>query len=525
MNVITNPVLRGFNPDPSIVRVEDDYYIATSTFEWFPGVQIYHSRDLMNWRLLKRPLDRISQLNMAGNGDSDGVWAPCLTYDNGLFYLIYTDVKSHKGAFKDTHNYLVTASSIEGPWSDPVYLNSSGFDPSLFHDEDGRKWLLNMRWDFRKGKNKFGGIVIQEYSEAERRLIGPVTAIFEGTEIGFTEGPHLYKRSGYYYLLTAEGGTRYKHAVTMARSATLLGPYEVDSHNPMLSSGGHPELLLQKAGHGSLIETPSGEWYMAHLCARPVDGFHCILGRETALQKCYWDEEDWLRLEGGGNVPSARVKAPALPPYLFAAEPEKDEFDGRQLGDQWNTLRIPPGPDWLSLSERPGFLRLKGMESLSSCHRQSLVARRQQAFSVEAETVVEFAPDSFQQMAGLILYYNTEDYVYLRITHLEQHGRVIGIIRSDRGVYDELLEADLPLPDAGAVYLRAVVSRDTLQFYYAVEAGSWSPAGGEIHIAHLSDEAKEPLRFTGTFIGVCVQDLGGTRRHADFDYFIYREME
>ncbi|WP_310829644.1 glycoside hydrolase family 43 protein [Paenibacillus pedocola] len=525
MNTIINPVLRGFNPDPSIVRVEDDYYIATSTFEWFPGVQIHHSRDLLHWRLLKRPLDRVSQLDMRGNGDSDGVWAPCLTYDNGLFYLIYTDVKSHKGAFKDTHNYLVTAENIKGPWSEPVYLNSSGFDPSLFHDEDGRKWLLNMRWDFRKGKNKFGGIVIQEYSQEEGRLIGPVITIFEGTEIGFTEGPHVYKRNGYYYLLTAEGGTRYKHAVTVARSASLLGPYEVDPHHPMLTSSGSPELQLQKAGHGSLVETESGEWYMAHLCARPVDGFHCMLGRETALQKCYWDEEGWLRLEGGGNTPSAQVQAPQLPLHPFEPEPERDDFEEPLLGNQWNTLRLPPDPDWLSLSERLGFLRLAGRESLSSCHRQSLVARRQQAFRFEAETVIEFEPESFQQMAGLILYYNTEDYVYLRITHLEQHGRVIGIIQSDRGMYDELLEEDLLLPTDGPVFLKAVVNREVLQFYYAFEAGRWSPVGGEINIAHLSDEAKEPLRFTGTFIGMCVQDLGGTRRYADFDYFIYKEME
>lgn len=525
MNAIINPILRGFNPDPSIVRVGDDFYIATSTFEWFPGVQIHHSKDLVHWRLLKRPLNRISQLNMQGIGDSDGVWAPCLSYDNGLFYLIFTDVKSHKGAFKDTHNYLVTATDIEGPWSEPVYLNSSGFDPSLFHDGEGRKWLLNMLWDFRKGKNKFGGIVIQEYSQVEERLVGPATTIFEGTEIGFTEGPHVYKRDGYYYLVTAEGGTRYQHAVTVARSPCLLGPYEVDPLNPMLTSSGNSGLTLQKAGHASLVETQSGEWYMAHLCARPTDGHHCTLGRETALQKCYWDEEGWLRLEEGGNSPSVEVQAPALSLHPFEPEPERDDFDAPLLGNQWNTLRIPPDPGWLSLSERQGFLRLKGMESLSSCHRQSLVARRQQSFCIEAETAIEFEPKSFQQMAGLILYYNTEDYVYLRITHLEQHGRVIGIIQSKQGVYDELLAADLQLPESGPVCLKAIVNQDGLQFYYATEAGNWCLVGGEINVLHLSDEATEPLRFTGTFVGICVQDLGGTRKHADFDYFIYKERE
>ena len=173
--MIHNPILRGFNPDPSIVRVGDDYYIATSTFEWYPGVQIHHSRDLVNWRLAGRPLDRASQLDMRGAPDSCGVWAPCLTHADGLFWLIYTDVKRRDGAWKDSHNYLVTAPAIEGPWSDPVYLNSSGFDPSLFHDADGRKWLLNMIWNHnRTGGERFGGIVLQEYSVEDARLIGPV---------------------------------------------------------------------------------------------------------------------------------------------------------------------------------------------------------------------------------------------------------------------------------------------------------------------------------------------------------------
>ena len=177
MNMITNPILTGFNPDPSICRVGDDFYIATSTFDWFPGVQIHHSRDLVHWHLLTRPLTRVSQLNMKGNPDSCGVWAPNLTYKDGMFYLVYTDVKRFDGRWKDTHNYLVTATEIDGEWSDPIYLNSSGFDPSLFHDEDGRAWVPNLLVDHRKGKF-FGGIVLQEYSYRERRLIGEVYYIF-----------------------------------------------------------------------------------------------------------------------------------------------------------------------------------------------------------------------------------------------------------------------------------------------------------------------------------------------------------
>ena len=293
---IRNPILPGFNPDPSIVRVGDDYYIATSTFEWFPGVQIHHSRDLVHWRLLTRPLNRASQLNLLGDPDSCGIWAPCLSYSDGLFWLIYTDVKrfgraSVAGAtgssMRDFHNYLVTSPRIEGDWSDPVYLNSSGFDPSLFHENDGRKYLLNMLWDHRPGNNRFAGIVLQEYSVAERKLIGERVNIFSGTPLGFTEAPHLYKRNDWYYLLTAEGGTGWGHAVTMARSRKLAGPYELHPDNHIMSARHRPDAELQRAGHASLVETQNGQTYMVYLIGRPcaiVAAAHSVAKRQ--YRKC-----------------------------------------------------------------------------------------------------------------------------------------------------------------------------------------------------------------------------------------------
>ena len=238
MAKIRNPILPGFNPDPSICRVGDDYFIATSTFEWYPGVQIHHSRDLVNWRLVRRPLDRAEQLDMRGNPDSGGVWAPCLSYADGQFWLVYTDVKRLEGNFKDAHNYIVTAPSIEGAWSDPTYVNSSGFDPSLFHDDDGRKWFVNMIWDHRvpppkpRRHSAFAGIALQEWDPWQRRLIGEAKIIFAGSAHGLVEGPHLFKRKGYYYLTVAEGGTGYDHAVTMARAKKIDGPYELHPRTP-----------------------------------------------------------------------------------------------------------------------------------------------------------------------------------------------------------------------------------------------------------------------------------------------------
>ncbi|KHF39364.1 glycoside hydrolase family 43 protein [Halalkalibacter okhensis] len=520
MTTIKNPVLPGYHPDPCIIRVEDDYYMAVSTFEWFPGVQIHHSKDLVNWRLLSYPLTRKSQLDMIGNINSGGVWAPALSYSDGLFYLIFTDVKSRMGAFKDTHNYLVTAEHIEGPWSEPIYLNSSGFDPSLFHEEDGTKWLVNMIWDFRKGKNSFAGIALQEYSVEQQKLIGPVRNIFKGTELKVTEAPHLYKRNGYYYLITAEGGTWYTHAVTVARSKSLFGPYEVDPTNPVLTSNQEQLEQLQKAGHGSLVETQDGQWYMAHLCARPVVDKKCILGRETAIQKCYWTEDDWIRVEGG-PYPQMEVKAPELPPHPFEQESNEDDFSDKTLKKYWNSLRRTFTEDWISLTDKPGYLTLRGGESMQSTHHQSLVARRLESFSAEIETEVTFTPVNFQQMAGLIVYYDTDDYVYLRVTEHEELGKCIGIIQSKHGKYDELLQADLSL-STSATKLKAVIERQWLQFLFVDGKGDWIEIGPRIDISHLSDDDADYIRFTGTFVGMCVQDLSGQRIPAHFDYFHYR---
>ncbi|HOJ76985.1 MAG TPA: glycoside hydrolase family 43 protein [Bacillota bacterium] len=526
MKYITNPILPGFNPDPSILRVGDDYYIATSTFEWFPGVQIHHSRDLIHWQLIARPLNRISQLDMRGNPCSGGIWAPCLSYDNGVFYLIYTDVKHFDGTVADCHNYLVTATEITGEWSEPVYLNSSGFDPSLFHDDDGRKWLLNMVWDFRKGRNRFGGILLQEYSVEEKKLIGPVYNIFKGTKFGLTEAPHLYKHKGYYYLMTAEGGTFWEHAVTMARSQTLIGPYEVDPENPVLTSRYDCTLELQRAGHASLVETQNGEWYLVHLCGRPMPskGF-CVLGRETAIQKVVWTDDGWLRLAEGGNKPFVKVPAPDLSECPWPQLPERDDFDSEELNIHFQTLRIPLGEDVLSLKERPGYLRLKGRESLHSRYVQSLVARRQQSFVYTATTCVEFNPESFQQMAGLVCIYNSANYYYLCVTHEEGIGKCLKIIICDNNTRDEGLEKPIKLND-GPCYLRVVVNYDKLQFYYSIDGVNWTAVGDYYDASKLSDEYLHYIRmegFTGAFVGLCCQDLSGRRKHADFDFFEYYE--
>jgi xylan 1,4-beta-xylosidase len=539
MSIIRNPILPGFHPDPSICRVGEDFYLANSTFEWWPGVRLHHSRDLVNWRCLGGALTRTSQLDMRGNPDSGGIWAPCLSYADGLFWLIYTDVKSLNGAYKDTPNYLVTAERIEGPWSEPAFLNAGGFDPSLFHDTDGRKWLVNMVWDHRPSRNRFGGIVLQQYDPQQQRLVGPIRTICQGTNLGCTEGPHLYKRQGWYYLMLAEGGTGYDHAVTVVRSRNIVGPYEVDPTNPILTSKDKPHLELQKAGHASLVDTPSGEWYMVHLCSRPlpIGGGRSVLGRETAIQKMNWTLDGWLRLQGGGSDPKVDVPAPRLPEQPWPKESIRDDFDQAELSVNLNTLRVSPDsgsynaparPPWLSLTERPGYLRLRGRHSLASRHEQSLVGRRVQDIGSRCATSVEFDPECFQQSAGLAAYYNTQNWYYLCITADDRFGRRLALFSCDNGKLTEHTTAAVALHDRREVQLRAVLDRGMLQFYYMGACGGstgrscrWLPVGPDFDGTTLSDEYVEGWGFTGAFFALVCQDLTGQMLHADFDWFEY----
>lgn len=522
-----NPILKGFNPDPSILRVGEDYYIATSTFEWFPGVQIHHSKDLVHWELICHPLDRLSQLNMIGNPSSGGVWAPCLSYCDGTYYLIFTDVKTVFGMFKDTHNYLVTAKDIMGPWSDPIYLNSSGFDPSLFHDSDGRKWLVNMLMDYRPWNNDFGGIVLQEYSDKEQKLIGEAKLVFKGTHIGCTEGPHLYKHNGYYYLLVAEGGTSYEHAESMARSKNIDGPYEIDPKTPIITSRYNEKLPIQKSGHASIVETPEGDWYMVHLCGRPVNEEKmCILGRETSIQAVEW-RDGWLRMKHTDNTPQEKVNIPSASHDGGELIDFIEDFNKDKWSIHLQSLRVPLG-SYASLTERPGYLRLYGGESMSSCHHQSLLAHRQQHFHFTADTLVEFNPNSFQQMAGLIYYYDNVSYYYLYISYDEETGKTLNLLSSVLGKVSCPIGRGVSIDKATQIYLKLTCSAEEAQFSYSLDGKNFKNIGPILDATVLSDDYYTKIdeyRFTGAFIGICCQDLSGQRKYADFDYLKYKELE
>ncbi|WP_010255887.1 glycoside hydrolase family 43 protein [Treponema primitia] len=543
MITVSNPILPGFHPDPSILRVGDTYYIANSTFEWYPGVEIHRSKDLASWEQLPSPLSEKRLLDMLGNPASGGIWAPCLSYSDGLFYLVFTNVQSwNSGPWKDAPNYLTTAPSIEGPWSDPVFLNASGFDASLFHDDDGRKWLVNMEWDYRKTNVawQFTGILLQEYDCKEKKLVGKVKNIFTGTAIKLVEGPHLYKKNDWYYLLTAEGGTQYEHAATLARSKTIDGPYEVHPTNPLLTSYGRTDLYLQKAGHASWCDTPNGKTYLAFLCGRPLPGTkHCVLGRETALTELEWHSDGWpyvkyADLNGtdkprsvfGESIPNF-PGASFAPPEPLAELPKpysvlkNYRFDTNSIDRDFKTLRTAPDTEFYSLNARKGFLRLRGGQSPVSRFKQTLLARRQLDFSFASETYMEFEPKSFHELAGLSWRYDENNQYLLALSYDEQKGRVLSVHSMIAGVYSRT--DDTALSKDGGIWLGLTVHGTTGRFRYSLDGNVWNTLRPVLDAAVLSDEYYQE-GFTGAFIGMFCIDTANYAAHADFKCFMYTPL-
>ncbi|MEU4160856.1 glycoside hydrolase family 43 protein [Actinoplanes sp. NPDC026670] len=487
-----HPILRGFHPDPSAVRAGTRYVLATSTFEWSPGIALHTSTDLRRWQ----PIGGALNLDLRGVPDSAGIWAPTISHHDGLFWLVYTVVRTMTGAYKDLDNYLVTAPDPAGPWSEPIYLNSSGFDPSLFHAADGRRYLINVNWDHRPGRFSFGGVLLQEYDHDRRSLVGDPKVIFASDEL--MEGSHLFERDGWFYLMLAEGGTGYHHGIRLARSRDLRGPYQVDSE-PLLTARHDPQAAVQKAGHGQLLTTPDGEQVIVHLGARPRmgrDGLRSPLGRETFLQHVVWTPDGWLRLLDK--------------PVPASEHPADQPFDG----PEWMSLRAPATPGWAELE--PGRVRLRGRESLDSLFDQSLLARRLPGLHGTAEVTVDVEPRHFTELAGLVLYYNTTGYHYLAVTHHEQHEKVIVVISKRPGATVE--HGRQPIPD-GPVRLRTELDGMRVRFSYAATDGVWKTVGPALDLEFLSDEIGPPLRFTGTAIGVCAQDLSRRRLTADFSDF------
>lgn len=443
----------------------------------------------------------------------------------------------------DVDNYLITAKDIKGPWSESVYIHSSGFDASILHDDDGRKYIVSLEWETREGYEKPGAICMVEYSSEKKEIVGYPKRIWSGgTDRGCIEAPHLTKRGDYYYIMCAEGGTGYGHSVTMGRAKEVWGPYEGDPTNPILTSipGDfyerhdpdhlkpkyfNPESVLQKSGHGSYVETQLGEVYLVHHTARPfVPELRCTLGRETAIQKMKWTDDGWLRMYDDLNLAKEYVAESKLPEYKVPQIPNFDDFDGEELGLQYYAPRIAPS-SFADVKARPGFVRIRGQESRCSLNKVSILARKLTSVYAKVTTKMEFKPEVHQHSAGLIMYYDNMNYIYLRKYYSETLGQsALSIIHLENGEKTEFLNTRISV-DECPIYLRLNVEGRQSYFEWSYDGEAYNKIGKVFDTTKFSDEYCKYGEFTGTFVGMTCADRVLHKHYADFDFFNYEADE
>lgn len=492
-----NPILKGFNPDPSVCRVGGDYYLVTSSFEYFPGVPIYHSRDLVHWRQLGHVLTRASQLPLQGAKCSHGIWAPTIRFHEGTFYMISTNMTLGG-------NFVVTAADPAGPWSEPVLLDQEGIDPSLFF-EDGKVYLTT-------SENRQS-----EINLITGKRLSEIHTVWKGTGGGYMEAPHLYKINGWYYLMVAEGGTGRGHMVNIARSRNPWGPFAACPHNPILTNRGVAGQPLQCTGHGDLIQAHDGSWWMVFLGIREVSGLFPrvhTLGRETFLAPVTWNAQDWPVVNATGHAALA-MPAPHLPLHPWPAVPVRDEFETGTLAPHWVFLRNPE-PTNYCLSDRPGWLRLRGSTAtLSEIASPTCVLRRQTAYQCRAATLIDFIPRRESDEAGLVVFMNNEHCYAARVV-LREGRRCVELHRHVGDLRTVSTPLEIP---PGSVELGFAADEIHYHFYWRAESGERKVLG-DARIRYLSTEVAGG--FTGVMLGIYATGNGHVcESPADFDWFDY----
>ena len=529
--VFSNPIISGFAPDPSICRSGDDFYLVNSTFEYFPGIPIYHSRDLVNWSLISYALHDPAQADLAAVKSSDGIHASTIRCHNNRFYVITTN--NIDGTMV---NFIVTAADPRGPWSQAFVLQDApGIDPSLFFDDDGRSWYVG---NHVPPDPEFPGqaeIWLQELDMEAMALVGEKYYLWRGCCQGtWAEGPHIYKKNGYYYLLISEGGTSYDHALSIAISKNITGPYQNNPRNPVLThrqlSYDHP---ITGVGHADLVELQDGRWYAVALGWRLINGKHGILGRETFLLPVSWETEPYEWKEEKLSFPvfspaTGKIELNYPLPYAAVKQQERsefrDEFDDPQLNLEWN-FRRSPVETFYSLSDRPGYLRLNlQLGKISERGQYSFTGIRQRDFEFEVTTAIEFTAASPQEEAGLTVIQNDRSAYLMTLTAGENGNKIV--------LYQSLFEKVTPIAEAplnagkrdgGTIFLRVTGDYMDYQFSFSMDSFEWQALGGTIDGAALSPAVLGGFNYTGAYIGLYASSNGApAENHADFEFFSYR---
>ena len=495
----TNPVIKGFNPDPSVCRVGDDYYLVTSSFQYFPGVPLYHSKDLVNWEQIGHVLTRESQLYLKGANSGGGIYAPTIRHHNGKFYMITTNVST-------VGNFIVTTEDIRGEWSDPIPVNVGGIDPSLFWDEDGKCWYTG---------SADGGIVLCEVNPDTGEVLSTPKRVWDGTGGRWPEAPHIYKKDGWYYLMIAEGGTEFGHNETIARSRYIEGPYDPAPHNPILAhyKAATQTNPIQGVGHADLVQAHDGSWWLVCLGFRTQSGMHHLLGRETFLAPVRWDKGAWPVVNGTGDI-ALDMDVSTLPQKPFPARPDRYEFDEEKLGNEWSWLR---NPDMSKYALENGSLRLYGtgtdLDLLSES--PTFVGLRQQDISFTAETCVKLEKARNDDKAGVTVFMDSGAHYDIYLT--KKGAKWYVGIRYAMGVLKHVEEE---LAGGSKVYFRITGDPDFYRFWYSEDGKEYKKLGAN-HTRYLSSETIGG--FTGIMLGLWAQSQS-EKGWAEFEYFEYKQM-
>lgn len=495
-----NPIVRGMNPDPSVVRVGEDYYLATSSFDYFPSCPIYHSRDLVHWQRVSYAMSRPEQFK-ALHSDHPDTYATTLRYHKGTFYLITTDV--HGGG-----NFFVTAKTAAGPWSDPIVVDHGMFDPSLFFDDDGKVYFT------RRGPRDGENIVQAEIDTGTGKLLTPLRTISTGMVTNDSEGPHLYKIGGWYYLSQAEGGSRFLHMQVIGRSRSPWGPFESAPNNPWIAQHTDWNFALRTLGHCDIVDTPQGKWWTVCLGTRHQNYAHFSLGRETFLFPFEWND-GWPVVKQA-DMQWLTVDKPPLPARSWPAAPQHEDFRERNLSGDWNTFG-PLGVGLYSLSERPGYLRLHGQShGLSLVDTTAFVGRRQTEWRTESTTQLEFAPQDADASAGLTVFMSPTYHYDLMKTIRGGHASVV----LEKHVGDITLRAAEESVADGPIRLRIESDAETYRFLYSAGGGSWKLLGTGLEKLIASEVANV---WTGAYLGMfSACSSAPCKQPADFQWFDYK---
>lgn len=519
---LKNPILPGFYPDPSVCRRENDYYLVTSTFEYFPGIPVFHSKDFVHWHQLGHALSRTEQLNLDGISSSKGIYASSIFYDKGShkFYIVSTLVKS--ASYWENENFYICADAPEGPWSDPVVIKGAeGIDPSLVFDGEKVYYLGNCR-PFPEQPEKGRHIWLQELDLELGELTGTRwTLLTHGSvlDAAAPEGPHIYHIGDWYYLLIAEGGTFRNHASTIFRSRNLTGPYETNPKNPLIShSNLKNDYPIRNPGHADMIQLCNGEWWAVLLATRMDGGYDGNLGRETFAVPVEWND-GWPVFSPTTGRVEFSYPAPKIEEHIWEKNPDCEPFDGVKLPYEWLTIRTPRH-NLYSLTERPGFLRMflhpSTIKETVSC---SFLGRRQQHMCFLLSAATEFEPEQEGETSGMVLWMNAN-------YHIRLESGIFGGCKEIRLTMcfdgkDKLI-SNMPWNSA-SVYFKVTAVYQDINFYCSSDNENWNSLSEHVDGTLLSREVAGG--YTGTILGLYASSNGNeSKNFADFDWFLYQEQ-